>query len=95
MAEGKVRAHVYISGRVQGVFFRDSTRQKARELGVRGWVKNLPDGRVEAVFEGDREAVEALIRWCHVGPPLARVEKVEVQYEPYLGEFDDFEIRWW
>ena len=58
-------------------------------------MKNLPDGRVEAVFEGDREAVEALIRWCHVGPPLARVEKVEVQYEPYLGEFDDFEIRWW
>ncbi len=90
----KVRAHVFISGRVQGVFFRDNTRQKARQLGVTGWVRNLPDGRVEAVFEGDEDAVKKIIEWCHIGPPAARVDNVEVIYEPYKGEFDSFKIRW-
>ncbi len=90
----KVRAHVFISGRVQGVFFRDSTRRMAHRLGVTGWVKNLPDGRVEAVFEGDEEAVKKIVEWCHEGPPAARVDRVEVHYEPFTGEFETFKIRW-
>ena len=94
MSGKKIRAHVFISGKVQGVFFRATTRDKANELGVKGWVRNLRDGRVEAVFEGDEEAVKKLIEWCHVGPPAARVEKVEVIYEDYRGEFDSFSIRY-
>ncbi len=94
MSGKKVRAHVFISGKVQGVFFRATTRDKANELGVKGWVRNLRDGRVEAVFEGDEDAVKKLIEWCHVGPPAARVEKVEVKYEDYRGEFDTFSIRY-
>ncbi len=90
-----VRAHVFVSGRVQGVFFRANTKRVAEELGVKGWVRNLPDGRVEAVFEGEEEAVKKIIEWCHRGPPAARVDKVEVFYEEYKGEFDDFEIRYW
>ena len=91
----KVRAHVYISGLVQGVFFRATTKEKADRLGVKGFVRNLPDGRVEAVFEGDEKAVKKIIEWCHRGPPAARVESVEVHYEDYKGEFDSFEIRYW
>lgn len=72
------RVHVYISGRVQGVWFRASTKRIADEYGLSGWVKNLPDGRVEAVFEGDEEAVKKAVKWCHQGPPGAVVEKVEV-----------------
>ncbi len=96
MDEGKkkVRAHVFISGRVQGVYFRDYTRRQARRLGVTGWVRNLWDGRVEALFEGDEEAVRRMVEWCHVGSPSARVDRVEVQYEPYRGEFADFRITW-
>lgn len=90
----KVRAHVFVEGRVQGVFFRDNTRRKAISRNVKGFVRNLPDGRVEAVFEGEEEDVKSLIEWCHEGPPLARVEKVEVHWEPYKGEFDDFRIRY-
>jgi len=82
----RIRAHVYVSGRVQGVFFRDSARGKARSLGVGGWVRNLPDGRVEAVFEGTRDAVEEMVRWCGEGPPHARVENVESSYEEPRGE---------
>jgi len=88
------RVHVYISGRVQGVFFRAYTKKEADRLGLKGWVRNLPDGRVEAVFEGDEEAVEAMIRWCHVGSPHAKVTGVEVQEEPYSGEFTEFRIRY-
>ncbi|MGQ4892169.1 MAG: acylphosphatase [Candidatus Njordarchaeia archaeon] len=91
----KIRAHVYISGLVQGVFFRASTKEVADKLGVKGFVRNLPDGRVEAVFEGDEESVKKIIEWCHRGPPAARVESVEVQYEDYKGEFDSFEIKYW
>ena len=90
----KIRAHVFISGKVQGVFFRATTRDIARRYGVTGWVKNLWDGRVEAIFEGDEDAVKKVIEWCHIGPPGARVEKVEVMYEDYKGEFDNFEIRY-
>jgi len=88
----KVRAHVYVSGRVQGVFFRYETRKEAKKHGVKGWVKNLQDGRVEAVFEGEKEDVEKLIDFCRKGPPLAKVDKVEVFWEEYKGEFKSFNI---
>lgn len=87
-----MRAHVWISGRVQGVFFRAHTKEVAEKLGLTGWVRNLPDGRVEAVFEGEEDAVKEAIEWCKRGPPLARVEKVEVRYEDPTGEFRDFRI---
>lgn len=90
----KVRAHVLISGRVQGVFFRSETRHEARRRGVKGWVRNLVNGRVEAVFEGEQEAVKELIEFCKHGPPGARVAKVDVKWEAYTGEFYDFEIRY-
>ncbi len=86
------RAHLRIYGRVQGVFFRSTMRDVARELGVRGWVRNLPDGSVEAVVEGEREKVEKIVEWAHQGPPLARVQRVEVRWEDYREEFDDFRI---
>ncbi|MHC1586031.1 MAG: acylphosphatase [Candidatus Hecatellaceae archaeon] len=89
----QVRAHVYVSGRVQGVFFRWYTRDEALKLGVKGWVRNLPDGRVEAVFEGEKEAVEKMIEFCKRGPPAAKVENVEVHWETPTGEFQDFKIR--
>jgi len=80
------RAHVFISGRVQGVWFRASTRDKAEELSLNGWVRNLPDGRVEAVFEGDDKAVDEMVEWCHYGPPMARVDTVDIEYEKPQGE---------
>lgn len=89
-----VRAHVIISGMVQGVFFRAYTREWARELGVNGWVKNLPDGRVEAIFEGEEGRVKEIIERCKKGPPMAVVENVDVRWEEYKGEFDDFEIKY-
>ncbi len=88
----RIRAHVWISGRVQGVFFRAHTKELADKLGLTGWVRNLPDGRVEAVFEGEEDAVKEAIEWCKRGPPLAKVEKVEVRYEDPTGEFKDFRI---
>lgn len=91
----KVRAHLRIYGLVQGVFFRANMRRRALELGVTGWVRNLPDGSVEAVVEGDEDAVRELIAWAHEGPPLARVERVDVEWEEYRGEFRDFRIRYW
>ena len=88
----RVRAHVFISGRVQGVFFRYETRLRAIRNNVAGWVRNLPDGRVEAVFEGEKENVEAMIKFCHRGPPGAIVKKVEVVWENPTGEFKGFRI---
>jgi len=88
----KIRAHVFISGKVQGVFFRAHTRDEAVKRGVRGWVRNLPDGRVEAVFEGEEKDVKSVIEWCREGPPFARVEGVEVNWEDYRGEFETFSI---
>jgi acylphosphatase len=88
----KVRARVRISGWVQGVFFRSSTRDKARSLDVTGWVRNLYDGAVEGLFEGDENAVSRLITWCHHGPPGARVKDVQVEWGEYSGEFDTFFI---
>ncbi len=87
------RAHVKIYGRVQGVWFRASTKEMADKLGIKGWVRNMPDGTVEAVFEGDDKSVEKIIEWCHRGPPLARVDRVEVEYEEPQGE-TGFRIRY-
>ncbi|MFO7966767.1 MAG: acylphosphatase [Archaeoglobaceae archaeon] len=88
----KSRIHVYISGRVQGVFFRDSTREKARELGVNGWVRNMRDGRVEAVFEGDEDKVGKMVEWCHEGPGSARVDQVQISKEEPVGE-EGFSVK--
>ena len=88
------RVHVVVRGRVQGVGFRFFTVRVARQLGVSGFVRNLPDGRVEAVFEGEEEAVKKAIEWCRRGPSLARVDKVEVIWEEPKGEFEDFYITW-
>jgi len=89
----KARAHVFISGRVQGVFFRSQTRHEAKKYSVNGWVRNLPDDRVEVVFEGEEENVRRLVEFCRRGPPAARVARAEVMWERYSGEFRDFEIR--
>ena len=87
----KTRVHVFVNGRVQGVFFRQKTKQQAERLNVTGWVRNLPDGRVEAVFEGDEIAVKALEEYCHHGPSSAIVTNVDSIWEIYGGEFSDFE----
>ncbi|MGQ9511977.1 acylphosphatase [Thermodesulfitimonas sp.] len=89
----RARAHVIVRGKVQGVYFRGYTQQEAVAAGVTGWVRNLPDGSVEAVFEGEREAVERLVAWCHKGSPAARVTEVKVTWEDWRGEFSDFTIR--
>lgn len=87
-----VRAHVFVSGRVQGVGFRYHTTFEARKRGVGGWVQNLPDGRVEAVFEGSKEVVETMIHWCHRGPDTAMVTDVAVEYESPEG-IEQFKTR--
>jgi len=83
-----VRKHVVVHGMVQGVFFRDTCRRQARRFGVAGWVRNNPDGTVEAVFEGAADAVDAMVAWCKEGPDLARVDRVDVDSEPPAGERD-------
>ena len=88
----KVRAHVFVSGSVQGVFFRQTTKQQAQSLGVNGWVKNLPDGRVEAVFEGEENAIKELVDFSRKGPRGALVTDFCVDWETFADEFDDFEI---
>ena len=90
--EENARARLLVSGRVQGVAFRWETRRAATRRGVTGWVRNLPDGRVEAVVEGPRERVGDLVDWCRKGPPVARVDSLDIQWEDYQGEFEDFEI---
>lgn len=87
-----LRKRVIVSGAVQGVFFRDTCRATATAQGVGGWVRNLPDGRVEAVFEGETGAVEQLVDWAHEGPPTAGVEKAEV-YEEQPEGLTEFEVR--
>lgn len=79
------RVHLWIRGKVQGVYFRESTRQEAERLGVAGWVRNLDDGRVEAVIEGEEVDVDALVAWCHRGPENARVDHVDVRSEDPAG----------
>ena len=90
----KTRAHVFVSGEVQGVFFRSRIRQEAETRNVKGWVRNLADGRVEAVFEGEETAVKALVDFCKRGPPRARITNVDLSWEDYGNEFSNFEIRY-
>ncbi len=94
MGVKKLRAHVLIKGRVQGVFFRAEIRSQAYGLGLTGWVRNRWDGNVEAFFEGEDQKVRKMIAWCHKGPPAAVVEDVEVKWEEYKGEFTSFSVRY-
>jgi acylphosphatase len=89
----RVRAHVYVTGKVQGVYYRANTRDTAHEQGLDGWVRNLDDGRVEAVFEGPEPDVETMVEWCHDGSPRARVDDVAVEYEDPEG-LAGFEVKW-
>ena len=89
----KVRVHLLISGRVQGVSFRYYAQDIAQSLGVKGWIRNCWDGKVEIVVEGEEEKVKKLISWCYEGPGSAIVEKVDIEWEKYIGEFNSFAIR--
>jgi len=89
----KKRYHLTIKGRVQGVFYRAFVKDRADSLGLKGWVRNLPDGNVEAVAEGEEKDLKVLIEECRVGPPLARVESVDVVEEPFKGEFMRFSVQ--
>ncbi len=91
----KKRVRCVVYGRVQGVFFRGTTLEKAKEYGLVGWVRNNPDGTVEAIFEGEEQAIEKMLQWCRKGPPLAQVTDMNVVEEPYVGEFSDFNIRYY
>lgn len=90
----KGRVHVIIHGYVQGVFFRASTREKAVSLGLKGWVKNLHDGSVEALFEGDSEKLLEAVEWCRSGPPGAQVTKIDETWEDYTGEHSRFDVKY-
>jgi acylphosphatase len=90
--DAPVRASLLITGRVQGVFYRASAMEAAQRLGIVGWVRNLPDGGVEAVAEGPREAVAEFVRWCGDGPPAARVDDVRVDWSAATGEFTTFRV---
>jgi acylphosphatase len=87
-----IRIYINISGRVQGVFYRSSARRLALELGLKGWVRNLSDGHVDAIVEGDEEQVERFINWCMKGPPLAVVSDLKSEQEQPKGEFETFRI---
>lgn len=87
------QVQLVVRGRVQGVFFRASTQREARRLGLAGWVRNRPDGAVEVCVEGEEEALKELLAWAHRGPTAARVERVDVRWRGYTGEFPDFRIE--
>ena len=88
------RVHLLISGRVQGVTFRASTKRKAQSLGLKGWVRNTDDGKVEAVIEGEKEKIEKLIEWAKRGPRLADVENIKINWKEGKNKFDEFQIRY-
>lgn len=90
----QVRAHIFISGRVQGVFFRSVTKHQAKLHDVKGWVRNLPDGRVEAILEGEKEAVQTVIEFCKHGPQGSAVSNVDLFWEKSTGEFTEFRIKY-
>ncbi|MBI1971543.1 MAG: acylphosphatase [Candidatus Wildermuthbacteria bacterium] len=92
MAE-KIRIHLFVSGRVQGVLFRQHARAKALELGLTGWARNLLDERVEIIAEGEKENIEKFIERCKKGPPLAKIGHVDAVGEEYKGEFKEFSVR--
>jgi len=89
----RARVRLRIEGRVQGVFFRASAQEEAGRLGLKGWVRNCPDGSVEVVAEGERKKIDDLINWCHHGPPGAHVHNVRLQWEDHKNDFQDFRIR--
>ncbi|MCW4017159.1 MAG: acylphosphatase [Candidatus Bathyarchaeota archaeon] len=89
----KTRAHILVTGKVQGVFFRARTTERAFRLGVTGWIRNLPNGKLEAVFEGEKEAVDAAVEFCRHGPNRAVITEFDVKQEPFTGEFQDFRVR--
>jgi acylphosphatase len=90
----KIRAHLFISGRVQGVYFRQNTRMVATRHRVTGWVRNLRDGRVEVILEGKETDVGEVIEWCQVGPAKATVDNIDIRYEKYRGEFQEFKVNY-
>jgi acylphosphatase len=92
VVDTKTQVHVVISGQVQGVWYRASTKQKAEALGLTGWVKNTAQGNVEAVFEGDESTVNQMIAWCRKGPPLAQVTDVKITHTHFGGEFTGFVV---
>ena len=92
--EEKIRAHIIVSGRVQGVYFREQTRKGAKKLDISGWVKNLEDGRVEAIFEGEKGKVEKMIDWVRQGPAFANVKDIELEWQEHKGEFKNFKVRY-
>ncbi len=92
--KGQNRVHLVIHGRVQGVFFRASTRERALELYLTGWVSNLIDGSVEVVAEGAAQSLRELVAWCRQGPPGAHVVNIDVRDEMYTGEFDTFQVKY-
>lgn len=87
------RAHIYVIGRVQGVFFRGTVQEEAEQLGLSGWVRNLHDGRVEALFEGPSKDVRRMVEWCGEGPPHSDVKNVETHFEEARGDLRGFEVR--
>lgn len=88
-----IRAHILVSGRVQGVMFRVHAKKEAKILGLTGWTHNLLDGRVEIFCEGEKESIEKFIEWAKKGSPLSKVERVEVEYHEHKGEWKEFSIR--
>jgi acylphosphatase len=90
----KAKVHIFVSGLVQGVFFRSQTKNKAEEIGLFGWVRNLADGRVEILTEGEKDKLEKLVDWARKGPDSARVDGLEIDWQEFKGEFKDFEIRY-
>ncbi len=88
----KQRVHLFVTGKVQGVFFRQAMKVTAKKNHATGWVRNLKDGRVEAIVEGEDLDVSAVVEWCHAGPANARVEDVEIRNEKFKGEFAKFEV---
>ncbi|MEK9134838.1 MAG: acylphosphatase [Patescibacteria group bacterium] len=89
----RIRVHIFVLGRVQGVLYRHNTQKMAQKLGLTGQVANLADGRVEAIFEGEKDKIEEMIKWAKRGPFLAKVENMEIIWENYNGEFHGFEIK--
>ena len=88
------RVHIFVNGRVQGVFFRQATKVIAMKNNVTGWVQNLDDGRVEILIEGDDKCVDSVIAWCDCGPANSRVDDIQINNENYLGSFENFEVRY-
>lgn len=86
------RAHVVVHGRVQGVFYRVTARREAQKRNITGWIKNLSDGHVEAIFEGNNERIIEIIDFCRIGPPLAKVTNIEVYWEKFTGSYESFKV---